>query len=98
MRLRATDGDEHLVSADQLVVLRAAIRALHEYIQAKMLAVRDAPDARHVDALLHEYFHTNELAAHVESRVAAARLALPAGAATDGGVAQVLADLTRRGG
>jgi hypothetical protein len=70
---------------------------MHVYIDNKMLAIRDASNAREVRALVAEYFDTNEAAAYVEAHVESARKRVP-GATMDGALAQVLADLTRRGG
>lgn len=96
---------EHMLRNNQVlgaeflsvVVLRPAIHALHTYVDNKMMAIRDAPDCEEVQNLLHDYFHSNEMAAFVEARVQEARKGVPY-SMSEGVMPAVLTELTRRGG
>ena len=60
-----------------LLPLKPAAAAMYDYIQNKMLAIRDAPDASEAKALVDEYFQGEEMQEYVKSRVGQAAKGIP---------------------
>jgi len=87
-------GAEYL----SLVLLRPSFRALREYTDVKMLAIRGARSGAEIQAELDAYFDTTEAADYVDARVRAARESLGPGFKKCDIMASVLAELTGKGG